>query len=68
MILRGKARVIAWIIPNTRDATRKRLDQYVVSVEELERQIGETFPEVPEFAKAEKPEVSWLIPRGCDRS
>jgi endonuclease G len=68
LIIRGKDRVMAWIIPNTKDATQKRLDQYLVTVEELERQTGDTFPEVPAFARSEKPEASWLIPRGCDRS
>jgi endonuclease G len=63
----GKERVIAWIVPNTTEATRKRLDQYLVSVEEFERRTGETFPEVPAFARAEQPEVSWLIPRGCEK-
>jgi endonuclease G, mitochondrial len=65
MILRGTDYVMAWIIPNTKDATRKRLDQYLVSIEALERQTGETFPEVPAFARSEKSEVSWLVPRGC---
>jgi endonuclease G len=63
----GNVRVIAWIIPNTNDATRKRLDQYLVSIEELELRTGETFPEVPAFARSEKSEVSWLVPRGCNR-
>jgi endonuclease G, mitochondrial len=49
LIIRGKDRVMAWIIPNTRAATKKRLDHYLVSVEEIERQTGETFPEVPGF-------------------
>ena len=67
VIIRGKDRVMAWIIPNTQEATRKRLDTYVVSVEELEQRTGETFPEVPQFAKTEKPEASWLIPLGCEK-
>jgi endonuclease G len=67
MIIRGTDRVMAWIIPNTKEATRKRLDQYLVSIEELERRTGETFPEVPAFARSEKPEVSWIVPRGCNR-
>jgi endonuclease G len=67
VVIRGTGQVIAWVIPNTQDATRKRLDQYLVSIEELERQTGETFPEVPAFARAEKREASWLVPRGCNR-
>ena len=68
LIIRGKDRVIAWIVPNSKEATKKRLDQYLVSVEELEQRTGETFPEVPQFRRSEKPEVSWIIPIGCDKS
>ena len=31
-VLIRKDRPIAWVIPNTADATRKRLDQYLVSI------------------------------------
>jgi endonuclease G, mitochondrial len=34
LILRGKDRVIAWIIPNSEEATQARLDAYLVSVQE----------------------------------
>ena len=67
VIIRGADRVIAWVVPNTKAATYKRLDQYLVTVEEVEQRTGETFPEVPEFARSEKPEVSWIIPIGCDK-
>ena len=67
VIIRGTDRVMAWLIPNTKDATRTHLDRYLVSIEELERHTGETFPEVPAFARSEKPEASWLIPQGCNR-
>jgi len=39
VIIRGTGqdeRVIAWVVPNTQEATRKRLDHYLVSVDELE--------------------------------
>jgi endonuclease G len=67
LVVRGMDRVIAWIIPNVPEATYKRLDQYLVSVEELERQTGERFPEVPAFLRGDKPEVSWIVPIGCDK-
>jgi endonuclease G len=67
LIIRGRDRVIAWIIPNTAQATKKRLDSYLVTVEELEERTGEAFPEVPAYAKADKPEHSWMIPIGCNR-
>ena len=46
VIIRGTGqdeRVIAWIVPNTQEATRKRLDQYLVSVDDLERITGEKY-------------------------
>jgi endonuclease G len=52
---------------NSREATKKRLDQYLVSVEELERKTGEMFPESPEYTTWEKPPASWLIPRGGNK-
>ena len=66
LIIRGKDRVMAWIIPNTPQATYSRLDQHPVPVRKLEAQVGETFAEVPDYAKDDTPEVSWLVPIGCD--
>lgn len=68
LILRGRDRVIAWVIPNTKAAKHKQLDDYLVTVEELEQRTGEQFPEVAQFARSEKPRESWITPRGCDRS
>jgi endonuclease G len=68
LIIRGKDRDIAWIVPNTQAATYKCLDDYLVTVEELEQRTGEHFPEVPAFRRAEKPEGSWTVPMGCDKS
>jgi hypothetical protein len=68
VIVRGTGqdeRAIAWIVPNTQEATRKRLDQYLVSVDELERTAGEKIP-VADYAKHDKPSKSWIIPRGCN--
>lgn len=58
--------VIAWVVPNTQEATRKNLDQYLVSVDELEKMIAETIP-VADYAKHDKPDQSWLIPHGCNQ-
>jgi hypothetical protein len=41
--------------------------QYLGTVEELERRTGETFPEVPAYARSEKPAASWRVPIGCDK-
>ena len=70
VIIRGTGqdeRAIAWIVPNTQEATRKRLDAYLVSVDEIERVTGEKLP-IAEYAKHDKPSQSWVIPRGCNKS
>jgi endonuclease G len=70
VIIRGTGadeRGIAWIVPNTVDATKKRLDDYLISIEELEKMTGETFP-IADYAKHDKPSSSWLIPHGCNKS
>lgn len=70
VIIRGTGqdeRAIAWIMPNSTDATKKHLDEYLVTVEELEKRTGETIP-VADYAKHEKPSSSWLIPQGCNKS
>jgi len=54
------------LVPNSSTATRKRLDDYLVSVEEIERVIGESIP-VDDYLKYDKPSQSWLIPRGCNK-
>lgn len=69
VIIRGSGedeRAIAWIVPNSQNATKKRLDDYLVSVDELERRTGEKLP-VTDYARHEKHKSSWTIPRGCDK-
>jgi endonuclease G len=69
VIIRGTGqdeRTIAWIVPNSTEATKKNLDQYLVSVDELERVTSEEIP-VADYAKHDKPTVSWLIPIGCNK-
>jgi endonuclease G len=65
-VLIRKERAIAWVIPNTAEATRKRLDSYLVSIANLEARTGEDIP-VDDWLKEESPRVSWIIPVGCDR-
>ena len=50
----------------TPDATRKNLDRYLVTVDEIERITGEKIP-VAAYAKHDKPSASWLIPHGCNK-
>ena len=68
VIVRGTCsdeRAIAWIVPNSQDATGKRLDQYLVSVDEIEKVTGEKIP-VADYAKHEKLNASSHIPIGCN--
>ena len=65
-VLIRKDRVIAWVIPNVAEATRSRLDQYLVSITELESRTGESIL-VDDWLKEESPEVSWMIPTGCNK-
>jgi endonuclease G len=58
--------VIAWIVPNSTEATRKNLDRYLVTVDEIERHTGEKIP-VADYAKHDKPNSSWLVPHGCNK-
>jgi endonuclease G len=43
------------------------LDEYLVTIAELEKRIGETIP-IADYAKQDKPSSSWLIPQGCNKS
>jgi len=68
VIVRGtdaNERAIAWIVPNSQDATGKRLDQYLASIDEIEKVTGEKIP-VTDYAKHEKLNTSWQIPIGCN--
>ncbi len=70
VIIRGTGQdeqVIAWVLPNSSAATKKRLDQYLVSIDDLEDETDEKIP-VADYEKHDKPSSSWLIPYGCDRS
>lgn len=70
VIIRGTGQseqAIAWIVPNSQDATRKNLDKYLVTVHDIERLTGEKIP-VADYAKDTQPSASWLIPKGCDKS
>ncbi len=57
---------IAWVVPNSQEATGKRLDQYLVSVDGIEKVTGEKIP-VADYAKHDKLNASWQIPVGCNK-
>jgi len=54
------------VIPTTAETTRKRLDSYLASIANLEARTGEHIP-VDDWLKEDLPEVSWMMPVGCDR-
>jgi endonuclease G len=54
-------------VPNTAEATRKNLDRYLVSIDELEQVIGEKIP-VADYVKHDRPTASWMIPVSCNKS
>ncbi len=58
--------VIAWLIPNAPDVQRHCLNQYLISVTDLERITGETLP-VAEHLKTGQPDASWIIPKDCNK-
>jgi endonuclease G len=69
VVVRGSGqdeRTIAWIVPNSTDATKKNLDRYLVSIDDLEQVTGELIP-VADYAKHDKPSHSWMIPSGCNK-
>jgi endonuclease G len=70
VVIRGTGQnemAIAWIVPNSTDATKKNLDRYLVNIDELEKVTGERIA-VADYAKHDKPNTSWLIPTGCNKS
>ena len=59
---------IAWIIPNSADAKRGKLDDYLVSVNQIERAIDEVFYFIDDEKKSEPTISSWELPEDCDLS
>jgi len=69
VIIRGTGqdeRAIAWIVPNSQMANRKQLDKYLVTIDEIERITGEKIP-IADYIKHNKPNRSWMKPRGCNK-
>ncbi|KPJ94471.1 MAG: hypothetical protein AMJ53_05155, partial [Gammaproteobacteria bacterium SG8_11] len=63
----GNDKAIAWLIPNSHNAKRSRLDEYIISIEELEEFLHESI-QAPANLKNMKPRKSWSLPSGCDKS
>jgi|GEM_PF-146406 len=70
VIVKGKGQhqqAIAWIIPNSPEATWDRLDQYLVSVGEVELRTGQHIP-VAGSGTDKRASQSWVIPSDCNKS
>lgn len=62
----GQAKAIAWYVPNVDGLSG--LDDYLVSITELERRVGTALVGItaPAAVKAMKPATSWPLPTGCN--
>lgn len=65
-MVRGNGDAIAWIVPNTQQAVESRLDSYLTTVADIERQTGEKLP-VTGDARTTRPKGSWVVPIGCNK-
>ena len=66
VVIRGDGRTITWIVPNTKEAVKAKLDSYLVTVADIEKITGEKLP-VTGDARTSKPSGSWVVPIGCDK-
>ena len=64
----GVARAIAWYFPN--QPSLGSVDNYLVSIYELEHLVGSAMVAIPVDAslKADKPNTTWPLPAGCNLS
>ena len=60
--------VIAWIMPNSFEAYRGVLDQYLTSIAEVERRSGFFISHFTDAQRTKKYSASWPLPSGCDKS
>lgn len=65
-VIQREGDAIAWLVPNSDQASRKRLDDYLVSISELEQRVGLKMA-IPEQLKGVRPARSWPLPRGCNK-
>jgi endonuclease G len=66
VVVRGNGDAIAWIVPNSKEATEAKLDRYLVTVADIEKRTGEKLP-VSGDARTTKPKGSWVVPIGCNK-
>ncbi len=63
----GSNDIIGWWITNSTEATASKVDDYIVSAQEIERRIGQKI-DVPIFLKNKKPTQTNALTAGCKRS
>ncbi|MBB1488167.1 DNA/RNA non-specific endonuclease [Oceanospirillum sediminis] len=63
----GNEQIISWIVPNKEDARRKKLDDYLVSIKEIEQLTGEKIREIPDNLKNYTASKSWSLPKNCNK-
>lgn len=61
IIVRGNGNAIAWITPNTKEATKAKLDSHIMTVADIEKLTEENLP-VTGDARTTKPKDSWTVP------
>ncbi len=57
--------IIAWIIPNSHNATKEKLSSYRTSVAKIEEMSGMKLP-LPSHLKAFERQSEWAMPSKCD--
>lgn len=62
----GNQRSIAWIMPNDTTAVKGNIDQYIVSINDIEKIAGVVVP-VEAGIKANVERSTWESPRGCKK-
>lgn len=63
-VIEKKDTVIAWLFPNSQNATRKRSEKYLLSIYELEQKISIEIP-VKEWKKKIEPLANWDVSESC---
>jgi endonuclease G len=66
VVVRGNGNTIAWIVPNSKDATEAKLDRYLVTAADIEKLTGEKLP-VSGDARTTKAKGNWVVPIGCNK-
>ncbi|MDN3661051.1 DNA/RNA non-specific endonuclease [Vibrio agarivorans] len=59
--------IIAWWIPNSPEAVKSRVDDYIVTVADLENRLGLEFP-IPSYLKNQRQQRTNAVTPNCDLS